>query len=503
MPGRRLIIILIICLLPGKGINQENMQANMKDRQPAVAGSFYPADPAALRKMIEGAFAAAKPVQTNGLVRALVVPHAGYIFSGQVAASGYNQLDPESDYDRVFILASSHKVSFGKASVYTQGDYITPLGKVAVDRETGAALIAASEVFTDYPEAHAGEHSIEVQLPFLQMKLKKPFKIVPIVLGTQVPSVCRQIAEALEPWFRPGNLFIVSADFSHYPSYSDAVKVDDATASAFCGNNPDAFLKTLKNNDRLDIPELATSMCAWPSGLTLLYLTQNNSSLVFKRIDYMNSGDIRGYGDKAGVVGYHAISISGPQPDGFRLSGEEKRELLEIARNTINAYTRTRTVPQIQASGFGESLKTRAGAFVTLKINGELRGCIGTFEPQAPLYKVIQEMAVASSSRDGRFSPVREDELASIHIEISVLTPMQKIKDISEIRLGKHGIYIKKGYQSGTFLPQVATETGWTLEEFLGHCSRDKAGLGWTGWKDADIYIYEALIFEEDFPKKK
>jgi uncharacterized protein (TIGR00296 family) len=98
---------------------------------------------------------------------------------------------------------------------------------------------------------------------------------------------------------------------------------------------------------------------------------------------------------------------------------------------------------------------------------------------------------------------VREDELASIHIEISVLTPMQKIKDISEIRLGKHGIYVKKGYQSGTFLPQVATETGWTLEEFLGHCSRDKAGLGWTGWKDADIYIYEALIFEEDFPKKK
>ncbi len=140
----------------------------------------------------------------------------------------------------------------------------------------------------------------------------------------------------------------------------------------------------------------------------------------------------------------------------------------------------------------------KAGAFVTLKTGSALRGCIGIFESEKPLYRVVQEMAVASSTQDPRFRPVRPGELEDIRIEISVLTPMRKITDIQEIRLGKHGILIQKGLRRGTFLPQVATETGWTLEEFLGHCAEDKAGIGWNGWKDADIFIYEALIFEEE-----
>ena len=501
--GVGITALLMISLLPGTGINQETMQANTKDRKPVVAGSFYPADAEALRKMVEGFLASAKPALSEGLTRAIVVPHAGYVFSGSVAASGYNQIDPDQEYDRIFILASSHRVSFGKASVYTEGDYLTPLGRVMVDRETGQSLIKSSKSFTDYPEAHAQEHSIEVQLPFLQVRLRKPFKIVPIVLGTQVPSVCEDIAEALKPWFRPGNLFIISADFSHYPPYADAVKVDDSTARAFCRNDPGEFLRILKYNERLNIPELATSMCAWPAGLTLLYLTHNDSSLKFSRIEYKNSGDIRGYGDKSGVVGYNAIRVSGPNSPGFHLSVTDKQELLRIARNTLESYIRTRTVPAVDSRGYGENLKTRVGAFVTLKIDGELRGCIGSFEPSVPLYKVIQEMTIASCTQDSRFSPVRDDELVKINIEISVLTPMRKIKDIKEIELGKHGIYIRKGFQGGTFLPQVATETGWTLEEFLGHCARDKAGIGWTGWKDADIYTYEAIILEEDLPEKK
>jgi AmmeMemoRadiSam system protein A len=185
------------------------------------------------------------------------------------------------------------------------------------------------------------------------------------------------------------------------------------------------------------------------------------------------------------------------------LTQADKQELLRIARNTVDTYVKTRTVPPLSISAYSENIKSRAGAFVTLKIDDKLRGCIGTFEPDSPLYKVVQEMAIASSTQDSRFQPVKPDELKSIQIEISVLTPMRKIKNICEIQLGKHGIYIRKGYSGGTFLPQVATETGWTLEEFLGHCSRDKAGIGWTGWKDADIYIYEALIFQEETPGKK
>ncbi len=479
------------------------MQSTKKDRQPAVAGSFYPSDAAELKKTIAGFMTAAKPQQAKGLVRAILVPHAGYVYSGGVAASGYNQLNPGQEYKRVFIIASSHRVSFGKASVYTQGDYITPLGRIPVDTEVANELIRDSRSFTDYPEAHISEHSIEVQLPFLQLQLKHPYKIVPIVLGTQVPEVCEEIAKALKPYFTSENLFVISSDFSHYPAYADAVKVDNITADAFCTNSPVEFLKTIKNNDSLRIPELATSMCAWPAGLTLLYLTQGNIDLAYNKIDYKNSGDIKLYGDKESVVGYHAISITESKATEFKLSADDKHELLRIARTTVDSYISSGIIPSLNPDGYNENLRVKAGAFVTLKIDKNLRGCIGTFEPTAPLYKVVQQMAIASSSQDSRFQPVKPIELSSLQIEISVLTPMRKIKNINEIQLGKHGIYIKKGYQGGTFLPQVATETGWSLEEYLGHCSRDKAGIGWTGWKEADIYIYEALIFEEGNSDKK
>jgi AmmeMemoRadiSam system protein B/AmmeMemoRadiSam system protein A len=499
----RFNLLFLFVLIPLAGINQEPMQLIKKDRQPAVAGSFYPSDAIELKKTIAGFMNAAKPQHAKGLVRAILVPHAGYVYSGGVAASGYNQLNPDQEYKRVFILASSHRVSFGKASVYTQGDYITPLCRIPVDTDIAKDLILDSRSFTDYPEAHISEHSIEVHLPFLQLHLKYPFKIVPIVLGTQVPAVCEEIAKALKPYFTSENLFVISSDFSHYPAYADAVKVDELTANAFCANSPAEFLKVIRNNDNLRISELATSMCAWPSGLTLLYLTQGNSDLSFNKIDYKNSGDIKPYGDKGSVVGYHAISVTEQKKSEFDLSEADKHELLRIARTTVDSYINSGITPALNPEGYSENLKAKAGAFVTLKIEDNLRGCIGTFEPTVPLYKVVQQMAIASSTQDSRFQPLKSKELSTVHIEISVLTPMRKIKNISEIQLGKHGIYIKKGFQGGTFLPQVATETGWSLDDFLGHCSRDKAGLGWTGWKDADIYIYEALIFEEDSVKKK
>ncbi|MFH0761196.1 MAG: AmmeMemoRadiSam system protein B [Bacteroidota bacterium] len=477
------------------------MQNNQQDRKPAVAGSFYPANADQLRQAVTGYLKSGKSDRTEGTIRALVVPHAGYVFSGGVAASGYNQINPDAQYKRVFIIASSHRMSLGKASVYTVGDYVTPLGKLEVDRTVSEQLAKKREFFTDDPSAHIQEHSIEVQLPFLQVRLKKPFTIVPIVVGTQVPAVCEGIAEALKPWFTPDNLFIISSDFSHYPKYADAQTVDAATAKAFCSNSVEQFLNTLQANEKLRIPDLATSMCAWPSGLILLYLTKNRNDLAFIQIDYKNSGDIQPFGDKTSVVGYNAISISEKTAGQFVLSQKDKDDLISIARKTVDSYVRNRLVPPLEPSAYSESLKTKAGAFVTLKADGKLRGCIGSFEPSEPLFKVVQEMAIASSTQDSRFLPVQARELKEIKIEISVLTPLRKITSISEIQLGKHGIYIKKGYRGGTFLPQVATETGWTLEEFLGHCAEDKAGLGWNGWKDADIYVYEAIIFEEHIPK--
>jgi AmmeMemoRadiSam system protein B/AmmeMemoRadiSam system protein A len=475
-------------------------QATDQIREPAVAGSFYPADPGELQRMVDTFLAGGKKGPLPGTLRALVVPHAGYVFSGGVAASGYNQINPDHPYQRVFILASSHHLEFGKASVYVRGDYRMPLGTVVVDREVSAALAKNREFFTDDPEAHFQEHSVEVQLPFLQTVLRKPFKIVPIVLGTQEPSVCRGIADALKPYFTADNLFVVSSDFSHYPAYEDAQKADAATAEAFCSGSPTRFLEALQDNDRRRIPNLVTSMCAWPAGLTLLFLAEGTPGLKFTRIDFLNSGDIETYGDKSRVVGYNAIAVSeeaaAAEPE-FELSAADRTALLRLARQTIESAVRTGDVPELKPQDYGPALTERAGAFVTLRENGELRGCIGMFEPIMPLYEVVQQMAVASSIKDTRFSPVRPGELKDIQIEISVLTPRRKIKDVREIRLGKDGIYIQKGFQNGTFLPQVATETGWTLEEFLGHCAQDKAGLGWNEWKQADVYVFEAIIFEE------
>ena len=212
-----------------------------------------------------------------------------------------------------------------------------------------------------------------------------------------------------------------------------------------------------------------------------MHMTQEDrNQLEYELIRYQNSGDTR-LGDKSRVVGYCAITVSMQdytmnkrEKSAFMLSEEDKTFLMD-----------------------SPSLSTHTGAFVSLHINGKLRGCIGSFQPGKPLYEVVRDMTISASTKDYRFKPVRKDELDEIELEISVLTPMVKISDPSEIKLGQHGIYIKKGSNSGTFLPQVAEQTGWNLEEFLGHCARDKAQIGWYGWKDADLYIYEALVFKE------
>ncbi len=185
------------------------------------------------------------------------------------------------------------------------------------------------------------------------------------------------------------------------------------------------------------------------------------------------------------------------------MTKEDRVALLKIARQVIIDFVNGSKISFADEKALSSNLLLPAGAFVTLKEYGKLRGCIGCFNPEKPLYKVIQSMAIASATEDYRFTPVKLSDISNLEIEISVLTPMKLIKSIDEIILGRHGIYLKKGICSGTFLPQVATDTGWTLDEFLGHCAQDKAFIGWYGWKDADIYTYEAIVFEEKEFKDK
>jgi hypothetical protein len=492
------IIITIFLALPGGSCQGQNEGENMQpiNRKPAVAGQFYPADSLALSRQLEELFRQAQP-RLSERPAALIVPHAGYVFSGKVAASAYNQVSPDETFENVFIIGPSHRASFDGASIYTDGDYLTPLGKARVNARLAKELTEHHNCFTYKPEADRYEHNIEVQVPFLQKHLKPGFQIIPIIIGTEKPQTIRDIARALQPFFVPQNLFVISTDFSHYPGFADAKETDATTADAICSGQSEKLLLTLHENSLKKIPGLVTSLCGASAVLALLYITEGMENIEIRKIDYQNSGH-SSYGDNNRVVGYYAMTVTrNDHPPAFTLTENEKKTLLDIARNAIAGRLNKSTADAPLQASLTPALKTHCGAFVTLHINETLRGCIGHFGEDKPLWEVVHEMALASAFRDTRFPPLGKAEFEQIKIEISVLTPMRKINSINEIVLGRHGIYIKKGWQSGTFLPQVAIQTGWNLEAFLGHCSRDKAGLGWEGWKNAEIFIYEAFIFSE------
>jgi len=499
-----LILLFVTATCNSQNTQNQKVQTKSTDRQAVVSGQFYPSNADELKSMLKQLFSSALPNQGIKKVLAIISPHAGYVFSGEVAATSFSQIDVTKNYENIFILGPSHYVSLQGASIYSKGNYITPLGKVKVNTELAEKLIKEYSFFSFNKAAHLYEHSIEVQLPFLQYIMQKDYQIVPVVIGSQDQETLKKIAHALSPYFNSKNLFIISTDFSHYPGYDDAKIVDKRTVNAIKTNSSEALLNTLQSNAERNTPNLVTSLCGRAAVLTLLYMTENEPDILITPVQYKNSGDTK-YGDKNKVVGYNSIIFSFNKKktmknNEFNLTKKDKKDLLYIARFTIEQYINNNKIPEIDAANFSKTLMTNCGAFVTLHKNGALRGCIGRFDASEPIYKVIQEMAISSSTQDYRFNRVTSKEVSELEIEISVLTPMKKIKSVDEIQLGKHGIYIKKGFASGTFLPQVADETHWTKEEFLGHCARDKAGIGWDGWKDADIYTYEAIVFsEKDF----
>lgn len=474
------------------------------DRRPIAAGRYYPADSETLKKQISQFYNECARAESGQKARAVIAPHAGYIFSGKIAASAFSAIDKRSGIKNIFLIGSSHVMAFEGASVYYTGDYTTPLGRVKTNMEIAGKLKNENKVF-DFPvTAHIQDHSLEVQLPFLQYSFPG-IPVVPIIIGTGNTGTIKKIADALRPWFNDENLFVISSDFSHYPSYANANEIDKATSNSILTGNPQTFLNVLKLNAARNIPELSTSMCGWTSGLVLLYLAEKDKTLEFKHIDYCNSGD-SGYGSKDEVVGYHAIALfeknkdkpSGSLSDEISFSKEEREKLFALARNTISTMLVEKKKYSADKEALPDIFNQPYGAFVTLKIDGQLRGCIGRFISSEPLYQVIIESALSSAFEDNRFQPLTIEEFGKTEIEITVLGPLKKINSIKEIILGKHGIYIKKDYRSGTMLPQVATENNWTVEEFLGYTARDKAGIGWEGWKFADLYIYEGIVLEEN-----
>ena len=489
-----------------------NMCNRLTAKEPVVrpatqANRFYTGNAKELGEEVDSFLALHHDDVVYNNVAAVIVPHAGYYFSGNVAAAAYMAIPTDKatmstsrpmasthhPFKRIFLLGPSHHEWIDGASVNTEADYYaTPLGNVKVDHETALLLTEADSVFRYEPRAHDREHCLEVQLPFLQRRFGEDSvpPIVPIIISTNDFQKLKRIADKLRPYFTDENLFVVSSDFSHYPSYEDACEVDAKTGKAIESGDVEKFITVLEENARSGKRNLATSACG-DFAIATLMLMMDNTYLV-KHLLYQNSGDIDNH-DHSRVVGYHAFAILRNTPPRFSLTDDEKRMLKQIALTSIRDSLNGK--PIFQPSPLTSHLSEKCGAFVSLHKHGRLRGCIGHFGEDVPLYEIVAEMARAAAFEDPRFMPVTRDELDDIDIEISVLTPMKRIQTLDEFELHRHGIYIRRGYRSGTFLPQVADEVNWTKEEFVSHCAQDKAGIGWDGWKDAELYVYEAIVF--------
>ena len=470
-----------------------NVSLAQQIKKPVVSGAFYPDSAKILAERIKQFLDWAEIKKSDKDILVLILPHAGYDYSGSVAAYGYKAIK-DKPIRTVIIIGPSHFEYFDGISVYPQGVWQTPLGNVPIDKELAEKLIQNYPKISFYEPAFAREHSLEVQVPFLQIVLDN-FEIVPIVTGKLSYENCQILSQALleVTQDRKDILIVASTDMSHYRSYDEANRIDNLTIEELKTLNPESLYSKLVTEE--------CELCGAAAVITSLLYARSKGSDGIEILKYANSGDI--CGDKRRVVGYLSAAIythpGREEKMGNKdiLNEKQKKRLLEIARKTIDEY-----VTSSKKLDFKETdslLLKNMGAFVTIHSQGRLRGCIGNIIGQGPLYLTVRDMAIEAATGDPRFPPVSCDELKDIDIEISVLTEPKKVEDVQEIKMGTHGVIVKRGFANGVFLPQVATETGWTREEFLSNLCSHKAGLDPFAWKDKNTQIlsFTAQVFGE------
>jgi len=456
-------------------------------KEPNVAGSFYPDNPSELSQMIDTFLDAAKPQPVEGNIFALISPHAGYGFSGGVAAFGY-KLIKDKPYKTIIVIGPSHNYGFSGVSIYPEGVFRTPLGDLEIDKEfTKELLYKDKDIFFE-PGAFEKEHSVEVQLPFLQ-KVLKDFKIVPIIVGDMTLSSCQKLADLLKNAIgeRKDVLVVASTDMYHGGDYQALEATDNLTIS---------YLKNMDSEGLYyGLREEKLQLCGGFGVVTALILSKELGHKKSQVLKYTNSAEVTG-AKSSWMVGYVSCAID-REGEVAMLNKAQKKRLLLIARNSIEAYLKTGK--KLELTETDPLLLKEMGVFVTLHKHGELAGCIGNLVGQQPLYLTVRDMAVEAAVDDPRFSPVTLQELKDIEIEISALSPLKKIESVDEIKMGIHGVLLRRGFNSGVFLPQVATETGWSKEEFLSNLCSHKAGLPALAWKDksTEVYIFTAEVFSE------
>jgi AmmeMemoRadiSam system protein B/AmmeMemoRadiSam system protein A len=500
--GRFLILYL---LLTSIGAGPARPQQARKVRPAGVAGGFYPADPAQLRKMVNDFLAKASVPKVQQPLVALISPHAGYPYSGGVAAHAYALLRGRK-FARVVVIAPSHYESFAFSSVYDGDAYSTPLGEVPVDKAFAAKLVSMSSLIKFSSRGHGEveghwEHALEDELPFLQQVLGD-FKLVPVVMGDQSYESSRALGGALAKLIRKESpstnrdfdtLIVASSDLSHYHPYNDAEVLDHKTLAAI--EAWDYF------NLSLNFQRRVWEACGGGGIVAAMIAAERLGANRATVLAYANSGDITG--DKSRVVGYGAVALTkdSSQPDShskeFRLSGKEQGVLMDIARKSVETAVRERKLYPPPPPAL-EALLAERGAFVTLTEKGELRGCIGDLSPSKPLYLMVRDVAALAALRDPRFPPVDTGELNRLEYEISVLSPFRRVTDWKQIRVGRHGLVVRQGESEGVLLPQVAVEQRWDRTTFLNEVCL-KAGLPSQCWQaeSSDVFLFTAWVFGE------
>lgn len=470
----------VVVLLAGARVSAETRPAQ-------VAGQFYPEKQTELLELVTGLLERQPAPAITEKPRILIVPHAGYPYSGLIAANGFRLLKGHA-YDGVVVVGFTHRIQFAGSSVDSREAYETPLGELPVDQEAVAGL-RASPGIVSREEAHAGgEHSLEVELPFLQVSLEG-VRLVPVLMGSAGLEDAEHLAEALAGLSRLGDyLFVFSTDLSHYHPYDEAVRRDEDTVNAIVFETPQAVHQLFARGQ--------LEACGRGPIITSLLLAAKLGYPSRELLYYANSGDTTG--DRTRVVGYAAIGMfDRPKAAVGRLSPEAGQALVHAARTTLERSLAHKDVPPVALSRYPE-LSQVQGVFVTLRRAGQLRGCIGRIETDEPLAKTVPIVAMEAALHDTRFAPVSAEELDDIDVEVSVLTPPVKVGHPREIVAGRDGVVIEHQGHRGVFLPQVWEETGWTRVEFLQQLASQKAGLPPDAWQQATLYVFQDQIFEEE-----
>jgi len=464
-------------------------------RKPAVAGRFYPDDSQSLRQDLGDYLSRAERVSSTP--KAIIVPHAGYVYSGPVAASGYAQLESlATTIDRVVLMGPAHYVPVNGLAACSVDAFETPLGSVPIDHAACRQVVALQQVEI-LDEAHAPEHSLEVHVPFLQEVLDD-FKLVPLVVGQ---ATFEQVAEVVELlWGGDETLFVLSSDLSHYHDYQTAQQLDGETSRAI---------------ESMSVDMLRGERACGFAAIGGMLLAARNHGLRVRTLDVRNSGDTAGGHDR--VVGYGAFLLedgahdaeapknaaddavrsteTAPEephdetpPDELELSTEDEQTLLRVARASIESGTAVGQKMNVVPADYSKALQAVKSSFVTLKLSGELRGCMGSLAAREPLVADVAQHAFAAGFLDPRFPPLSLNEAGQVEIHISVLSTPEPLPFSSEddllgkMRPGIDGLILTEGRRRGTLLPSVWKQAP-EPREFLAHLKR-KTGLPLNYWSN-------------------